>query len=692
MALCLINLPHLVEPLQALGMDVVGGGGLAETAGPIRKLSQSGETVLLVVADRVAPGLSHWIGANPPDLLVILRGSNNFDLEIPGAIDLMLPNTLEALCQILGHDTTGTDAAQQVIGPDYTASTVAAPTTVPVADPEPTPSYAADSEVSPGPPVEPRPVEPEPWSDLEDIESDPGPVPQQQAPSGLEVNYIQEAPTPQPPQPADDPWGGAPPPTASAPVQTDPYQPPQSNPIAADPQEHQAASPPQAAQPPDPFAHPDPWGDQPPQYTPPVPPSVQPAPPPQTPADPWGTDPVAQPVPQPSPPAPATDDRPAPPPPPVTQPEPGYQPPPPPVGQPAQPVPDPWETPPAAAAPVAPAPPHPADAMFDGRPNPPGAATPIDTPSLAAMDGLFENGHVGGGTFRRGGQAPVIVSIAGKGGVGKSSLALLLGQRAAMFGDMRVIVIDANRGQGDLLAYLRLGTKVRNGELPTIYQVAMTGNPEDAILTPSQINAARHPKLPPIKFGIVFAPTEEYADPETVNTTVYRRTIEAARKIADLVVVDTQIVEASDTSGLFDGLITPMLTVDSWALATSDLSSASVENIHRRLAAFQRSGVPRDRMMLVFNRVNVSASYDAATMESIFDPVSVFMGSVTADESLAAGMNVGLLDHDNPSVAPILDMALARVTGNPVFEESVSQAHVKGKSSKRGLFRFRGRR
>lgn len=786
MALCLINLPELAALLRELGIEAIGGGGLAEVAGPIRKLNQTDETVVLVVADRTTPGLKHWLGSNAVDLLVILRGGPQHELDLDGAIDVPVPVMIDDLFGIIGLTPVGGGVGAQTIGSDYTLGTGgSAPETPPAttpafaADPsprtpEPTATSAAipdvddddlapwgdDAPVPTAPPAEPptspwdepaTPVEP---AVVEDTQWDappptdiayPTPTAQDSAgpwgdPPTVEPGMV--SPTPSGVNPWDEP---APTPTPVTPVTADPWSEPAPAPVS-----EPAVQPPAPS--PAPTTESSPWsqtGGQPGEYVAasgfdPQPSSApsgidlgpwanQPADPEPVDSHQLGRDPApAAPVPAPESP-PVTPD--------FEMPSSRYVDPTP-ISDPSGIDLGPWETrsdpAPAPTQERSPAPSteieyvSPFDAAPGGvetdepysfgappssgssgfgspskressgfghppkqdrtddwatAPWPPGQAPGESAPPN--VEDLFTVAGPGGHGPQRSGHAPVIVSLAGKGGVGKSSLALLVGQRAAIFGDMRVIVIDANRGQGDLLAYLRLGSKVRSGELPTIYHVAMTGNPEDAILTPSQINAARHAKLPPVKFGIVFAPTDEYADPTVVTTSVYRQTIEAARQIADLVVIDTQIVEAADTSGLFDGLIIPMLTADSWAIATSDLSSASVENIHRRLSAFQRAGVPRDRMLLVFNRVNQSAAYDASRMESVFDPVSVFMGSVVADESLAAGMNVGLIEHDNPSVAPVLDAALARVTGNPKFEMAVARRTSGGKS---GFRLFRGKK
>ena len=52
-------------------------------------------------------------------------------------------------------------------------------------------------------------------------------------------------------------------------------------------------------------------------------------------------------------------------------------------------------------------------------------------------------------------RADVLFVFSGKGGVGKTSVALGLAERAGQH--LRVVLVDANRGQGDIRTYLRLG-------------------------------------------------------------------------------------------------------------------------------------------------------------------------------------------------------------------------------------------
>lgn len=415
----------------------------------------------------------------------------------------------------------------------------------------------------------------------------------------------------------------------------------------------------------------DPWDDDPIPPPPAPAPATPPTPPPVAPAPAPATLPPVAPVPAPPPPVapvPSPPPTPSPPPPPPLPPTPG---PPGPVTPPPYPgTPAPSVAPSTPVQPVTPppvvAPPPP------GPGTPPPASEPAAAPTTTAHRDL----------------APIIVNCSGKGGVGKTTMSLLLAQRAAVHGDMKVIVVDGNRGQGDVRPYLRLPTGDHG--LPTI--TAARGNTDVlvAINSPAAVNAARNEHLEHIGFGLVLAPVGADTSPEITSTDLYRRVIQRARQIADLVIVDTQIIEASDTSGLIDGLIVPLLADGGWAVATSDMSSASVENIIDRTAMFHTAGVPRDRIMLLFNRVVAASSFDQTSLDRLFEDKAVSIGTVGADAALAQGMNVGRLDHDHPAIRTVLDTALLRVTGNPMFEQ-VDQPDVRRPSLPNLLSRLRHR-
>ena len=277
----------------------------------------------------------------------------------------------------------------------------------------------------------------------------------------------------------------------------------------------------------------------------------------------------------------------------------------------------------------------------------------------------------------------VLFVFSGKGGVGKTSVALALAQRAGEH--LRVVLIDANRGQGDIRTYLRLGTS----SLPTVWAAAATGDPARAIIPPDKLTEARHQRLQELRFGLVMAPHGDQVDPRTVTPQAYRAVLAAARDRADLVVVDTQIVEDGlDTTGLIDALMVPALRAGGWGLAVADTSAAGLTNTLDRVHAVHRAGVPPDRLMALLSRV--TADFTAAQITAVaelFGRQTTFLGPVPATAALQNGINLGRIEHRDPAIAPVLDRALLRVTGEAVFSPADT-----ARAPRRWRLRIGGRR
>lgn len=263
----------------------------------------------------------------------------------------------------------------------------------------------------------------------------------------------------------------------------------------------------------------------------------------------------------------------------------------------------------------------------------------------------------------RGQGAPMAIICAEKGGVGKTNTSLALAQRAADLAPGKsVVLVDMNRGQGDIRKYLKLG----GAQLPSILDAAISGNMSDAVLSAEQITSARHSQLPPISFGVVLAPEMEAADFRIVTADVYQQTIDLVRATADLVIIDTQIIEIHDTSGLVDGLIVPALAHDAFGIALTDTSTPGVSNLVAMLKWFSTQGVPTNRLMIVINRA--LASYDTDVLRGMLGRYGTFAGAITEKSTLAQQANMGRIPHHDPSLAPVLDAALLRITGWPCFQ------------------------
>ncbi|WP_169834173.1 AAA family ATPase [Oerskovia enterophila] len=335
--------------------------------------------------------------------------------------------------------------------------------------------------------------------------------------------------------------------------------------------------------------------------------------------------------------------------------------------EPATPVPQ------LAYVPAAPAP-APALAPVPARPAP----APIET--FDASDFLVAASP---DTTARERRAParglVVPVVAGKGGVGKSSMSISIADAAATTGGLSVCLVDANRGQGDLSRYLR----IRGASVPTIYDAAVgAASYDDVILGPDSTSQLRPQLLPDLPFSVILAPPDHLADPDVVTTEVYLRALDAARRRFDVVVVDTQIVEASDTSGLIDGLVIPSLVDGGWAVGLTDPSTPGVENLRHRLTAFRAAGVTSDRMLVVLNRVSPDMSMDDERFGRMYTGLGSYLGQVEETILVKNAMNAGDSPYKLGALAPMIDAICRRVTGRPEFDPA---RHAEPRK-RRGLF------
>jgi len=689
-AVGLVGLPGLADPFRAAGLAVVGGKDFRGSATAIRDHIRDVGPLLVLAADTKVPGLVSWLdttSANAP--VVLLRTEPAGGMNPAGSKQVALPATIDEILAVGGMSALGGVVGTAMVAPDGSVlpSSARTPPPAPASVSSPPVDAEADPFADAGPraPAEhppsvreatPVPVTPAPGWDAEPV---------QQTRSAPPPGWDPEPVQPPPPTPPAPGWDSAPsqPPTPrgwDAPPGT-----PDGHPTAADhgwdaPPVRWDTSPAPATAP----AGLDPRAD--PYTSGAVEEEAQPQPPQ---AQGWGVEPQTNS--QPRPPVQSAWD-----PQPTWEPGPAENP----VAPEAVPNTAPegggafdWLA--AAPATERPAPSNPWEAPSD--PVPMSKPVPADDPytSTDATD-MFSadpRGPQSSGPRRAHTHlAPMIISLAAKGGVGKTSSATFLAQRAAEVGGLKVVLVDMNRGQGDIRKFLRL----IGAPLPSVYEAAVRGDPRLAIITPDRLTAARHVRLGKLGFALAMAPPETMLDTDQVNAGVYRDVIEEARTVADLVIVDTQIVEAVDTSELIDDVVVPALAKDAWALAISDVSMASVDNLKSRLTAFAGAGVPPDRVMFTVNRMSAGAVFNPEALADVFRhattrvPLAHYVGAVAHDQAIADGMNIGGIEHNLPSIAPMLDTVLFRVTGLEAFDPT---RHAVRKKERRGLLsRLRARR
>jgi Mrp family chromosome partitioning ATPase len=280
----------------------------------------------------------------------------------------------------------------------------------------------------------------------------------------------------------------------------------------------------------------------------------------------------------------------------------------------------------------------------------------------------FEASRLQGTGRSAAGLASFIISYSGKGGVGKSTASLQMAHKAAAAG-LKVVLIDGNSGQGDLRTYLRLNRT----DLPTIYDAAI-GPIKNAILTPDVINRHREQNLGEVKFAFIAAPPDDINDPDVVTHDVYRRVIEFARRNSDLVIMDTQIIESADRTGVVTQLILPALVHDAWGVGVTDMTNVGVNNLNNRLRKFLREEVPIDRLMVMINRVHPEQLEMASKATTYFHDKATFLGSVEMDAGIGQDMNAGRINIANAQLGSIMSKILLRVTGNEFFRPEAEGA------------------
>lgn len=278
--------------------------------------------------------------------------------------------------------------------------------------------------------------------------------------------------------------------------------------------------------------------------------------------------------------------------------------------------------------------------------------------------------------------AKVVVAVSAKGGVGKSTLALALAERAAAAGPegFKVVLVDANRHHGDLRFFLRL----REGSVPTIYDAVVSGNPEQAIAKPDAVNAARGQGFGEVSYALVAAPPREAADPNTVTTAAYRGIIDYVSTLADLVVIDTQVAEPFDTTGMFPQVLVPLMAGGAHTLAVADMSTVGVSNLVDQLKAFAADGLSPERTLVVLNGATEDDERSLRTLTNYVSTVGTYVGAVPYDRSIRIDMNVGQTVGSKPSLTPVVDSVLRTVTGLPNFGATAGPGRGPAEKKKRG--------
>lgn len=296
----------------------------------------------------------------------------------------------------------------------------------------------------------------------------------------------------------------------------------------------------------------------------------------------------------------------------------------------------------------------------------------------------------------------VITSFSGKGGVGKTTCSIQLARVASEAG-LRVILIDGNVGQGDILQYLRLNT----ADMTTIYDIALriqAGNPQDVmrngVIQPDEANVARRSTgegLDDISFAIVAAAPSSVEDHRLVTNQLYNAVIDFAASNADLVILDTQIIEAGDRTNFVGEVILPLMRHGAFGLGISEAGIAGANNLLDRLQRLNNEDIDRRQLMALFNKVIPDGIAAAEASAEYFSTLATYVGHIPSNDEIQNSMNRGEIGMDDAALNATMNRVLYTVTGDRRFEEAALTHAASSKTgpiraSKFSLFKKRGNR
>jgi hypothetical protein len=253
-----------------------------------------------------------------------------------------------------------------------------------------------------------------------------------------------------------------------------------------------------------------------------------------------------------------------------------------------------------------------------------------------------------------------------KGGAGTTSIAVQLAQHAANSG-LRTVYADMNRGQGGGRVLLRQAARV---DVPSVYDHAVSpgDDPARVVVTPGRLNHGRSRQFDRITFGAVLAPPEGLPGRSFLKAgpDAYRAVIGAARDIADLVIVDAGVLAQHDTTGLHSHVLLPGLHDEGWwgLLLAPAGGTEAAHLLERRLRQLAVAGTGQARLLYAATFVPEGTGTPAPDLSGYAWEAPSFR----SDPAVRKALNESRFAETRPSVAPALNAALYRVTGNPAFD------------------------
>lgn len=272
----------------------------------------------------------------------------------------------------------------------------------------------------------------------------------------------------------------------------------------------------------------------------------------------------------------------------------------------------------------------------------------------------------------------VAVSYAPKGGVGKTTDALMLAQVAGDAG-YRTLLVDANRGQGN---GVRTSLRLPEGA-PNITRGAawLRGEGPSPVIGQDDLNAARPRSSQDVAFDVILAPLRAKTASKEAPGTLYARVVDAVRDQYDLIVIDTQEVEGEKTDMFLDFVI-PEMRSGAWPVGIVDYDFTTSENMLWAYREFADANVPTSKQLLIASNWPDFNDSDKERLRSRYGSYAQFVGLIGHDQNVANAKTRGDILTSSPAVRPAVNEVLFRITGDTQF----APEEPKRSRGLRGLF------
>jgi MinD-like ATPase involved in chromosome partitioning or flagellar assembly len=280
---------------------------------------------------------------------------------------------------------------------------------------------------------------------------------------------------------------------------------------------------------------------------------------------------------------------------------------------------------------------------------------------------------------------PVLFSVSGKGGVGKTTIgAIQTASFAHQYYGARVLLVDGNAGQGDVRRYLKLGWNAAN--LPDISHYETSHSWSDIVITSAQLQGlSSHGNIP---FDVILAPSHGAAhDVKTPPAGEYLRLIQSIEsdpsRPYDLIVVDTQIVETNYTSPMVYGFIVPLIQRGAFVVGVFDNSTPGYNNTRQALKVLSdASHAGGDQFAFIANKL----SGPIQTINGAID--GIWLAGQIPDSTVVDQIVAEIGDpQSSPELYSTVARLLNRILGAMPSDQGSSQT-----GSKKGLPSFLRRR